>query len=117
MYAKHFSNVYVAMLVTVLACGVVQAQTTFSTIRGTVTDKSGAVIPGVEVTVTEVTTNLSRTVESSGDGNFEAPDLKSGSYRLSAGLDGFKPKRSKLICSTSTPRSRRTRLWAHRVRR
>ena len=90
MYAKHFSNVYVAMLVTVLACGVVQAQTTFSTIRGTVTDKSGAVIPGVEVTVTEVTTNLSRTVESSGDGNFEAPDLKSGSYGLSAGLDGFK---------------------------
>ena len=90
MYAKRFSNVYVAMLVTVLACGVVQAQTTFSTIRGTVTDQSGAVIPGVEVTVTEVTTNLSRTVESSGDGNFEAPDLKSGSYRLSAGLDGFK---------------------------
>ena len=90
MYAKRFSNVYVAILVTVLACGVVQAQTTFSTMRGTVTDQSGAVIPGVEVTITEVTTNISRTVESSGDGNFEVPDLKSGSYRLSAGLDGFK---------------------------
>ena len=90
MYSKRFLNLCAAVLMSVLACGVVLAQSTFSTIRGTVTDQSGAVVPGVEVIVTEVTTNISRTVESSAAGNFELPNLKSGIYRLSCELSGFK---------------------------
>ena len=47
-------------------------------------------MPGVEVTVTEVTTNITRTVQSGADGNFELPNLKTGTYRLSGELSGFK---------------------------
>ncbi|MGH9338537.1 MAG: TonB-dependent receptor domain-containing protein [Acidobacteriota bacterium] len=67
------------------------AQTSLSTIRGTVTDETGGVIPGLEVTVTEKTTNVRvRSVVSDDNGNYEIPDLKPGIYQLKAELPGFK---------------------------
>ncbi len=90
MPAKQFVHACAVVLTMVLTAGTLLAQTTFSTIRGTVTDQTGAVVPGVEVNVTEVTTNLSRTVQSSAEGNFEVPNLKVGTYRLTGELSGFK---------------------------
>ena len=90
MPAKQFVHACAVLLTMVLTAGTMLAQTTFSTIRGTVTDQTGAVVPGVEVNVTEVTTNLSRTVQSSAEGNFEVPNLKVGTYRLTGELSGFK---------------------------
>src|SRR5947207_12921620 len=50
-----------------------------------------AVVPGVEITLTAVGTNVAvRTVLSDANGNFEMPDLKPGLYRLKADLAGFK---------------------------
>src|SRR5688572_14378661 len=66
------------------------AQLTLSTIRGTVTDASGAVVPGVDVTVTDLSTNIPRSTVTDVVGNFEISDLKSGTYRLTAQLPGFK---------------------------
>ena len=67
------------------------AQTSLSTMRGTITDPSGLVVPGVEVTLTDIATNvLARSAISDNNGNFEMPDLKPGSYRLRAELAGFK---------------------------
>src|SRR5213594_1573310 len=75
----------------VVAGGTLPAQSDKSTIRGTVTDPSKAVVPGVEITLTEVETNVAvRTVLSDANGNFEMPDLKPGLYRLKADLAGFK---------------------------
>lgn len=66
-------------------------QSTLSTIRGTVQDQSRAVVPGAEVSATEVTTNIrARTVITDDNGNYEIPDLKSGIYRLTVELPGFK---------------------------
>src|SRR5438034_8629699 len=77
--------------VCVMASGTLRAQSDKSTIRGTVTDPSKAVVPGVEITLTEVETNVAvRTVLSDANGNFEIPDLKPGLYRLKADLAGFK---------------------------
>ena len=90
MPAKQFVRACAVLLTMVLTAGAMLAQTTFSTIRGTVTDQTGAVVPGVEVNVTEVTTNLSRTVQSGAEGNFEVPNLKVGTYRLTGELSGFK---------------------------
>ncbi|MGH9341952.1 MAG: TonB-dependent receptor domain-containing protein [Acidobacteriota bacterium] len=74
-----------------MGSGLVMAQAALSTIRGTVTDQSGAIVPGVQVTITEVTTNITaRTIVTDDNGNFEAPDLKPGTYRLTAELPGFK---------------------------
>src|SRR5437016_10869963 len=75
----------------VMASGTLRAQSDKSAIRGTVTAPSKAVVPGVEITLTEVETNVTvRTVLSDANGNFEIPDLKPGLYRLKADLAGFK---------------------------
>ena len=65
------------------------AQTILSRIRGTVTDQTGAVVPGVDITLTALGTNLTRAVISDDLGNFEIPDVKHGIYRLEARMPGF----------------------------
>src|SRR6266853_4422253 len=59
-------------------------------INGTVTDQSGAVLPGVEVTATQTETGLSRSVVSNETGSYVLPNLPVGPYRLEAGLPGFR---------------------------
>jgi hypothetical protein len=52
------------------------AQEGLSTLRGTISDKSGAVVAGVGVSAREVLTNVvARTVTSDSQGNFEIPGL------------------------------------------
>ena len=62
-----------------------------STLRGTVTDKSGAVVPGASISEREVLTNVvARTVTTDSQGNYEMPGLKTGNYQVTAILSGFK---------------------------
>lgn len=62
-----------------------------STLRGTVTDTTGAVVPGATVTARQVLTNIvARTVTSDTQGNFEMPALKSGTYQVAVSQPGFK---------------------------
>ncbi len=65
------------------------AQTTFGSITGTVTDPTGAVIPGVSVIVTNEGTNVERQVTSTSSGTFNVPNLPVGSYRLRIEVPGF----------------------------
>jgi Carboxypeptidase regulatory-like domain/TonB dependent receptor-like, beta-barrel len=73
---------------------VLPAQSTFGTILGTVTDTSGAVVPGARLVITNEAENTSRTVTSDVQGNFEALNLKAGIYSLSAQATGFKAFRA-----------------------
>ena len=73
-----------------LAPFAIQAQTYYGTIRGTVTDASGAVSPGVEVTVTNLDTNISFKLKSNEVGNYLAPNLIPGRYSVTAEAAGFK---------------------------
>lgn len=66
------------------------AQATFGTITGTVTDSTGAVVPNTEVVVVNEGTNLTRTVITGNDGNYSAPNLNYGNYRVQAKAAGFK---------------------------
>src|SRR5215472_13098438 len=59
-------------------------------IRGTVTDTSGSVLPGVAITLTNEGTGLQRTTVSDGGGRFNFPSLPVGSYGLNAKLQGFR---------------------------
>ncbi|MGH9660055.1 MAG: carboxypeptidase regulatory-like domain-containing protein, partial [Bryobacteraceae bacterium] len=75
----------------VFMCSGLFAQSDKSTIRGTVTDPTGAVVPKVEIIATEIATNtIARTVFSDGNGNYEIADLKPGTYRLKADAAGFR---------------------------
>ena len=74
----------------ILLCSSLWAQVGLSTLRGTVADPSGGVVPGVKITIEEVATNIiARTVVTDSQGNYEAPALKQGIYRLKAGRKGF----------------------------
>jgi len=62
-----------------------------STLRGTVTDSSGAVVAGVSISAREIQTNIvARSATTDAQGNFEMPGLKSGTYQVTASLQGFK---------------------------
>ena len=72
-----------------MTTGTVFAQGATGTILGTVTDSSGAILPGVKVTVTNTQTNVPfHTVTSSG-GDYNAPALNPGTYSVSAEAAGF----------------------------
>jgi hypothetical protein len=68
----------------------VNAQALYGTITGSVKDSSGGAIPGVEVTASNATTNLSETAISNDVGNFTIPNLPNGRYTLRAVLTGFR---------------------------
>jgi outer membrane receptor protein involved in Fe transport len=65
------------------------AQTVTGTIQGTVTDTTGAALPDVIVTLENVETTASRRSITSERGQYAAPFLPLGRYRLTATLTGF----------------------------
>jgi len=65
------------------------AQTTTGTIRGTVVDETGGILPGVEVTVTNPATGATRLTVSDDEGRYQVPELVPGNYEVSAALTGF----------------------------
>ena len=66
------------------------AQSFNSSISGTVTDPSGAVVPGVDITITSLETKATSRTVTGPDGLFSFPDLPTGAYELKASLKGFK---------------------------
>ena len=65
------------------------AQGTSGNILGTVADESGGVLPGVEVTVTNVDTGTTRLAISDDEGRYRVPEVVPGNYEISAALTGF----------------------------
>jgi hypothetical protein len=66
------------------------AQATSSgTVTGTVTDPTGAFIPGATVTVTDLSTKSTRTAISNAKGQFVLPDVPPGTYNMTATKTGF----------------------------
>ena len=65
------------------------AQLTRGTITGTVTDQSGAAVPGTAITITNVETGFTREAETGATGRYAAPNLPVGNYEVSAQLAGF----------------------------
>ena len=52
----------------------VRAQSTYGTLLGLVEDQAGAAVPNATVTVTEVNTHISKSINTSGLGSFEIPN-------------------------------------------
>lgn len=66
------------------------AQTNRGGITGTIFDKTGAVIPGATVTVTNVGTNRAEKFTTSAEGAYTAPSLEPVVYRITVEAPGFK---------------------------
>ena len=57
---------------------------------GTVTDSTGAAVPGATVTVTQTDTQTTRTMKTENDGAYRADFLPVGSYKVSVSAQGFR---------------------------
>jgi len=80
-----------ALLAASAATVSLHAQTISSSVRGTVTDASGAVVAGAQITVVDTRSSARvRAVSSDANGNFEVPDMQPGAYQIKAELAGFK---------------------------
>src|SRR5579864_656336 len=81
-------------LVSLFVCSLVAPmawpQTDRGAITGTVTDSTGAVVPGVEVVAMNAATNVKYTTTSTGTGTYRVPSLPPGNYNVNCSKAGFK---------------------------
>ena len=68
------------------------AQVPGARIAGTVSDSTGAVIAGAQVTIKNTATNLTRELATNKSGFYSAPNLSPGPYTVTALAKGFKPE-------------------------
>jgi hypothetical protein len=71
------------LLAAILATVLAQAQKVSITVKGTVTDQSGGLVPNAECTLTNMATQPKTTVSMAADGSFVFLDVLAGRYELS----------------------------------
>src|SRR5262245_53937679 len=79
----------VAMLLILLSSANTFTQTSNATLGGTVSDASGALIPGVSITATNTQTGIVTTVVTNETGAYQFASLQTGTYKVTAELPGF----------------------------
>lgn len=77
-----------------------RSQAVTATVVGTITDPTGAVIPGVAVTLTNQDTHASSSDKTNGSGNYQFTFLQPGTYTVAAAAQGFKSSAQKDIAVT-----------------
>ena len=90
---NHFRIVSV-LLVLALSTAALWAQSNEGRIIGTIRDTSGGVVVGARVSIINTETNIVRSLVSNGAGDYAAPALEPGSYKVSAEATGFKTTQS-----------------------
>src|SRR2546427_4694873 len=82
-----------ALFVCLMSVHHASAQTSNATLGGTVSDASGAFIPGVMITATNTATGIVTTVLSNEAGAYQFASLQTGTYRVNAQLPGFQTQK------------------------
>ncbi|HEX6772839.1 MAG TPA: carboxypeptidase regulatory-like domain-containing protein [Acidobacteriaceae bacterium] len=73
-----------------------QATPTSGAIQGTISDQSGAAVPGAQVTITNTSTSTSRTVTTDSAGFYNSGSLNAGQYAISVAAPGFQKLESSI---------------------
>lgn len=81
---------FILLLILALVTMPLWGQADRATISGTVTDSSGAVLPGVEVLATNVQTGVQTRAITNDVGNYSLLNIPIGTYRVAFSLPGFK---------------------------
>ena len=72
-----------------------------ASLSGTVSDSTGALIPGVEVTARQTDTGVASTAVTNETGTYRFPSLQPGPYEVSAVLPGFQSQAFRLTLGTA----------------
>ena len=86
-FVKWIISLFVAAT---LAAITAQADELYARLHGSISDPSGRSVPGVQISVTNEATGISRQFVSGPDGAYELIDLPIGTYKFSATKEGFK---------------------------
>ena len=89
-------------------CGFAAAQVTTGTFYGIVTDQSGAVVPGANVTLTNEGTGVANSLITDEHGEFGFNFVPIGSYTLKIEISGFKTLENKNLEVRAAQSIRRT---------
>jgi hypothetical protein len=89
------------LLLAAAIAGIAYGQIRSATITGTVTDSSGGLVTGAQITITEQQTAISNSTKTTEAGQFTVPYLPAGSYTVSITAPGFSEYKVKdLVVST-----------------
>src|SRR3989441_10297681 len=91
-----------AMLLVLLSLSICAlAQVVNATLSGTVSDATGALIPGVEVTATQTATGVVATAVTNESGTYRFASLQPGPYQVRASLPGFQRQTFQVTLGTA----------------
>src|ERR1700676_4010975 len=79
-----------SILLALLVVRPLHAQVLYGSVTGTVSDPSGAVVAGAQVTITNEGTGLKRQTTTDADGTYRVLDLPQGNYTIEVTASGFK---------------------------
>src|SRR5262245_50605602 len=82
------------------------AQFETATVLGTVRDSSGAVLPGVTVTLKNTATGITANTQTDENGSYQFLNVKIGSYKVSAEQQGFSTAVAENVAVTVNARQR-----------
>lgn len=82
-------GVLCALVLACLSAGPARGQVFYGSVVGTVTDASGALVPGATVTITKTETNESRTETTNGSGDYLFSTVPTGTYKVVVSKPGF----------------------------
>jgi len=91
---SRYCLLFVAGVSIVLAPFLVQrlnAQGLYGSVTGTITDQTGAVVPGTQLTITNDATGFKRQATTDDTGRYRTLDLPQGTYTIEVSASGFKP--------------------------
>lgn len=89
----------IVLFLTILALSAVTAlgQSTTASIKGNVTDQSGASVASAKITVTSPAQGIVRVTNTNGSGDYEVPSLPPGSYTVKVEGSGFQPEQAEKV--------------------
>src|SRR5579862_3757508 len=91
-------------VVVIVAAVVSWSQTSSTSLRGTISDPKGAVVPGAEVTIENSATAFSRTTKTDDHGFYQFLEVPPATYTLSVTASGFGTVRvDKVLLLVNTP--------------
>jgi trimeric autotransporter adhesin len=96
-----FFHLLFGLLVLVIACGNASAQSIYGSIRGLVTDASGAIVANAKVTLINQGTSAERAAQTNNSGEYVFSQVIPGTYTVAVETQGFKKvERKNIILET-----------------